>query len=247
MTSVLITGANKGIGRGFVENYLARPDITVVAAARNPAGKDAQELLTLPTGKGSKLILVKIESTSDTDAVKAVETIKAQGVSHLDLVIANAGIFKSEAFKDVAVMKTADLLEHVDVNTGGPVRLFQAVLPLLKAAKQPKFVVISTIVASIGNADQIPWNITAYGASKAAVNFLLRRIHIENPDLVALAIHPGAVQTDEGNKAAQCFGFENAFVSVVDSVNAGVAKIDAATREETSGKFLSFDDTPMVW
>ncbi|THW98759.1 P-loop containing nucleoside triphosphate hydrolase protein [Aureobasidium pullulans] len=58
-----------------------------------------------------------------------------------------------------------------------------------------------------------------------ALNFLLRRIHIENKDLIAIAFHPGAVQTDEGNKAAQFFGFEAAFTSVEDSVDGIVAKV----------------------
>lgn len=148
-------------------------------------------MASLPKGKGSKLITVKIESTSDTDAKEAASSLKNQGLSHLDVVIANAGIFKTSAFLEVDKMKTADLIEHVDVNVNGPVRLFQATLPLLKAAKQPKFVVISSGVATIAGAEYIPYAVTSYGASKAALNFLLRRIHIENPDLIALAFHPG--------------------------------------------------------
>jgi norsolorinic acid ketoreductase len=106
-------------------------------------------------------------------------------------VIANAGIFKSEAFLEVSVAKPSDLIEHVDVNVNGPIRLFQAVLPLLQAAKQPKFAVISSGVATIAGAEHIPWAVSSYGASKAALNFILRRIHIENPDLIAISFHPG--------------------------------------------------------
>lgn len=181
----------QGLGRGFVEKYLSRPETTVVAAVRNPAGKDSQELAELKKAEGSKLILVKIDSTSETDAAKAVQEIKSQNVSHLDVVIANAGIFNSEAFLEVSKMKTSDLIEHVDVNVNGPVRLFQAILPLLQASKQPKFVVISSGVGTIAGAEYIPWAVTSYGASKAALNFLLRRIHIENKDLIAIAFHPG--------------------------------------------------------
>jgi len=163
----------------------------VVAAVRNPSGKEAQDLKSLPRSEGSQLLLIKIESTSETDAVEAVKSIQSQGVSHLDVVIANAGIFKTEAFLEVAKMKTSDLIEHVDVNVNGPVRLFQATLPLLRAAKQPKFVVISSAVSTITNAEYIPYTVTSYGASKAALNFLLRRIHIENPNIIAIAFHPG--------------------------------------------------------
>ena len=163
----------------------------MVAAVRNPSGKEAQDLKSLPRSEGSQLLLIKIESTSETDAVEAVKSIQSQGVSHLDVVIANAGIFKTEAFLEVAKMKTSDLTEHVDVNVNGPVRLFQATLPLLRAAKQPKFVVISSAVSTITNAEYIPYTVTSYGASKAALNFLLRRIHIENPNIIAIAFHPG--------------------------------------------------------
>jgi norsolorinic acid ketoreductase len=163
----------------------------VVAATRDPSGEEAQDLDTLAKGDGSKLLLVKIESTSETDALEAFRSLQSQGVSHLDVVIANAGIFRAEAFLEVAKMKTSDLTEHVDVNVNGPIRLFQATLPLLKAAKQPKFIVISSAVATIANAEYIPYTVAAYGASKAALNFLLRRIHIENPEIIAIAFHPG--------------------------------------------------------
>ena len=211
MTTVLITGANKvsnhssatpaslqcliidrqGLGRGFVEKYLSRPNTTVVAAARDPDGQDARDLTNISKAEGSKLITVKIDSTSETHAVNAISTIKGQGITHLDVVIANAGIFKSEAFLKISVAKTSDLIEHVDVNVNGPIRLFQAVLPLLQAAKQPRFAVISSGVATIGGAEHIPWAVSSYGASKAALNFVLRRIHIENPDLIAISFHPG--------------------------------------------------------
>ena len=211
MTTVLITGANKvsnhssatpaslqclisdrqGLGRGFVEKYLSRPNTTVVAAARDPDGQDARDLTNISKAEGSKLITVKIDSTSETHAVNAISTIKGQGITHLDVVIANAGIFKSEAFLEISVAKTSDLIEHVDVNVNGPIRLFQAVLPLLQAARQPKFAVISSGVATIAGAEHIPWAVSSYGASKAALNFVLRRIHIENPDLIAISFHPG--------------------------------------------------------
>lgn len=181
----------QGLGRGFVEKYLSRPNTTVVAAARNPAGEDAKDLVNIPKAEGTKLITVKIDSTSETDAANAIASIKDRGVARIDVVIANAGIFKSEAFLEVSKAKTSDLIEHVDVNVNGPIRLFQAVLPLLQAAKQPKFVVISSGVATISGAEHIPWAVSSYGASKAALNFILRRIHIENQDLIAIAFHPG--------------------------------------------------------
>ncbi|KAK5710118.1 hypothetical protein LTR17_019180 [Elasticomyces elasticus] len=247
MFTILITGANKGIGTGLVTEYLARPDTTVIAAVRDPSAKDSQALETLPKGANSRLIVVKIASTSETDASSAVETLRSQDISHLDTVYANAGIFKREAFVGVSQSKTSDFIEHIDVNVGGPLRLFQATLPLLNAAEKPTFVLVSSVADTIGGAEKMPFKVTAYGASKAAANFLLRRIHVEHENVVSIAMHPGAVQTIAGNEGAVIFGFKENFTTLRESIDGMVPKVDHATREESSGKFLSFDDTPMMW
>lgn len=88
-------------------------------------------------------------------------------------------------------MKTSDLLEHVDVNAAGVVRLFQAVLPLLQKASKPKFMAVSSGVATIAGMEYVPFTVSSYGASKATLNYLIRRIHFENEDLIAFAVHPG--------------------------------------------------------
>jgi norsolorinic acid ketoreductase len=90
-------------------------------------------------------------------------------------------------------MRILDLQNHFEINTIGPVRMFQASLPLLKKAQDPKFIVISSVIGTIGGLDQIPFPNAAYGASKAASNYLTRKIHFENKDIVAFAIHPGYV------------------------------------------------------
>ncbi|RDL42234.1 putative cytochrome 52A4 [Venustampulla echinocandica] len=247
MSTVLITGANKGIGLGFVKKYLNRPNTTVIAGVRNPTSPEAKAISELPKADGSKVIIVKIENTSDTDAAEAVESIKKQGVDKLDIAIANAGIYGTDAFVKVSEIKTKDLLEHFDVNTAGTVRLFQAVLPLLKKGDNPRFLALSSIVGTIGLMDQIPFNVPSYGSSKAAINFLTRRIHFENEDLISIAVHPGAVQTDNGNAAARFFGLPEANVTLDESVDGLVGILDKASREETSGKFLSYDGTAIPW
>lgn len=162
-----------------------------MAAIRDPAPAVSKALEDLPKAKGSNLIIVKIESTSDTDAANAIKSLSARGIDKLDVVIANAGIYRLEAFQKVADMKTSDLLEHVDVNAAGTIRLFQAVLPLLQKATKPKFLVISSGVATLAGMEHIPFTISSYGASKTTINFLTRRIHFENEDLIAFAVHPG--------------------------------------------------------
>jgi norsolorinic acid ketoreductase len=74
---------------------------------------------------------VKVDSTSETDAVEAIKSL-GDKITKIDIVIANAAIFKLSAFKPVAEMQISDLMEHFAVNTAGPVRLFQATLHFSK-------------------------------------------------------------------------------------------------------------------
>jgi len=88
---------------------------------------------------------------------------------------------------------------------------------------------------------------TLYGASKAAVNFLVKKIHLEHEKLIAFPIHPGWVQTDLGNEGAQFAGLKEAPVQLEDSIRGIVDKIDNATREKTSGTFQVFDGSKSAW
>lgn len=67
--------------------------------------------------------------------------------------------------------------------------MFQAAWPLLEKAKEPKFVYVSSGLGSIAAMEKVPC--LAYGVSKAAANFFVRKVHFECPDMVAVAVHPG--------------------------------------------------------
>ena len=140
------------------------------------------------------MIIVKIDSLSTTDATAVISDLQAKhGVSHLDVVIANAGICKPQGFGPAADLKLSDMKEHIDTNAIAPFLLFQATLPLLKKATHGpgKFAGISSPIASIGGMEQRPYPMTAYGASKAMLNFLVRKIHFENEDIISFAVDPG--------------------------------------------------------
>ncbi|KAJ6128189.1 hypothetical protein N7471_009406 [Penicillium samsonianum] len=247
MSTILISGANKGIGRALVSKYLARDNVTVIAAVRNPSSSEATSLSDLPKGESSRIILVKIDASSDTDAKTAVESLSSHGVSALDIVIANAGVFDTTAFTTVAESSIAQIQAHIDVNTFGPVRLFQATLPLLQKSSSARFVLISTLLSTIGGMQDIPLKIAPYGASKAAANFFVRKINYEHDDIATLAIDPGSVKTDAGDNAAQSMGFPGALLEIEVSVNAIVTKIDGLTKENGAGEFWSSDGTTPSW
>jgi norsolorinic acid ketoreductase len=154
---------------------------------RNPA--TATKLKGLPTGQGSSLIVVKIESVSETDPAAAIEEVKKQGITALDIVIANAGI--SQVFPPVHEVHLPDLLEHLQVNVFGVIQLFKAVRPLLLAAKTPKFVTLSTSAASLSEMELRNFPNSVYGTSKAALNYITLKTHFENPTLIAFPLDPG--------------------------------------------------------
>lgn len=184
-----------GIGKGLLSTYLSRANHTVVAAIRDPTAPSSKELHTLPRGKDSELILVKLDSAVETDASTAVHSLVSKhNIQKLDLVIANAGI--SAYFGKAAVTPAKEIIEHFNINTVAPLLLFQATFSLLKLAETPRFLVISSGAGSLGGVESLPVENTAYGTSKAGVNFVIRRIHYENPSLIAFSINPGWLQTD---------------------------------------------------
>lgn len=145
-TIVLITGANRGIGKGILELYLKKPNHTVIAANRDPNHPTSKALNDLPKAQGTFLHVVKIEATSPTDPTDAVkELVTVKGIDHVDILIANAGM--ALVFPTIEEVQIDYIQKHVDVNIYGFVRLYQAFLPLLKKAKDPKWVTIGSSAA----------------------------------------------------------------------------------------------------
>ncbi|KAJ9626240.1 hypothetical protein H2203_003872 [Taxawa tesnikishii (nom. ined.)] len=190
-TIYLVTGANRGLGRGLTAALLQRPNTAVIAAVRDPTHTSATSLDSLPAASGSKAIVIKIDSASETDPSTAMAELQsAHSISHLDVVIANAGI--SSYYGPLVSTPVAEFVDHWRVNTLGPVLLFQAAWPLLEKSAAPQFVVVSTGVASIGDMASLPpIPASAYASSKAAVNWLTRKMHFEHERLVAFPISPG--------------------------------------------------------
>ncbi|KAF2119260.1 hypothetical protein BDV96DRAFT_642295 [Lophiotrema nucula] len=240
-----VTGANRGLGKALAAHYLAQPNSFVAAGVRDPSHKTALSLKELPTGENSTLVLVKVESVSDTDAKEAVEVLqKEHGIDHFDVVVSSAGICRLARLDEIDI---ADLLDHVNVNAIGVVRLWQATHTLLKKAKEPKFVVMGSMAGSIGHMQWFPFPQGAYASSKAMTNSLMRKIQMENPWVTALTIHPGWAQTDMGNDGAQAVGLEKAEVPVEDSINGMISIINKATPETIFGPFLDYTGKEHLW
>ncbi|KAI8950685.1 hypothetical protein F4801DRAFT_548026 [Xylaria longipes] len=241
-TTVLITGANRGLGRALATRFLHQPNTAVICGVRDPTHATSQSLSQLSRGTGSQLIIVKIDSTLESDAQDAVKLIQSKNnIVRLDIVIANAGY--GTVYGDLSQVKPDDVRRTVEVNVIGPLCLFQAVRPLLEAGERPRFVLMGTPIASIAAMENSPWPMAAYGMSKAAAHYLTRKVHCESPGITAFVIDPGFMQTDTGNTGARHFGYEQAFVPVDVAADFAFGQISNATREKTSGKFVTIDET----
>ncbi|KAJ5371706.1 Short-chain dehydrogenase/reductase SDR [Penicillium concentricum] len=230
-TIVLITGANRGIGKGILELYLKKPNHFVIAANRDPSHPTSNALADLPKAEGTTLEIIKIDALFPTDPTAAVNALTAKGITHIDILVANAGIALS--WPKVSDVKVEDIQKHIDVNVYGFVHLYQAFRSLLKEAQAPK--------------NFIPMQNAAYAPTKAIQHWYTKAISIEDSWLNAFPVDPGWVQTDLGNRGADAFGFEKAAVTVEDSAAGVVKVIDASTLQTHSGKLFKFDGNEEPW
>ncbi|KAL1730106.1 hypothetical protein EV714DRAFT_250751 [Schizophyllum commune] len=241
----LVSGANRGIGLGIVTALAGRPNTTVFAGARNPAA--ATDLNALAAKHPNNLHVLKLVSGDKPGNLAAVEEIRKKA-GKLDVVIANAGI--GDFFASTLEMKPEEMTRHFDVNVNGTLVLFQATYPLLKESPVRKFVPIGSLVGSVSIGSQFPARMLAYGASKAALHYLTRKIYQEHPELTVFAVNPGdGVATD---MATRTFEAEPGMkgmtpIKVEDSVNGMLNIIDGATRETLGGEFVNFDGTKFTW
>ncbi|KAJ5817046.1 hypothetical protein N7447_009279 [Penicillium robsamsonii] len=222
------------------------PNTTVIATVRDVSIESTWELSSLPKGLNSQLIISQLNLNDSSSAAEALSRIQKENVvDHIDVVIANAGICNH--WGSIHDMEDSDLMAHFEVNTLGLLRLFRATVPLLKVSQQPTFVYISTTLASIAGLGNSPSLTAAYGVSKVAGNYLIKKIHGEDDTLIAFSIDPGFVQTDMGNRGAQYGGLAEAPVTIAESVEGIIEQIKVSTKSTNSGKFMQFNGGTLPW
>ncbi|KAJ1557654.1 hypothetical protein HK405_015484, partial [Cladochytrium tenue] len=188
-----------------------------------------------------------LDAADEDDPRRTVDQLRANhGLTRLDVVIANAGIINTYA--PAADIPLAAVREHFQVNTLGPLALFQATLPLLRQSAHPVFVAVSSGLGSTGDMQEfVGMAAVAYSTSKAALNHIVRKIHFENPELIAFSICPGWTRTEMGQSGADHAGLAEPPVPLEDSIRGLLDKIDNATRELTSGTFQEYGDRKYSW
>ena len=228
MPTLLISGANRGLGLEFVKQYAA-DGWDVVAGCRRP--DEAAELREIADGGSVEVHALDVAEPNSIDSFKG-----AVGARPLDLVIANAGVYGGDRQKSFTDLDYDGWARTLATNTFGPVRLAAAFAENLKAAKG-KLVAISSLMGSITDSSG---SFYAYRSSKAALNMAFKGVAAElKGDGVTVAVlHPGWVQTDMGGK--------NAPVTPPQSIE-GLRKVIAGLTLNDTGSFHAFDGKALPW
>ncbi|KAI1255748.1 hypothetical protein MGN70_002488 [Eutypa lata] len=251
----VVTGGNRGLGLGLVKSLLARPNTTVVATARNEeavAGLEAEIANNaIVKGTNSDFHVLQFDFTTAIPAATICDKV-AGVVDHVDVLFLNAGFAASMT---PAMETTAeDLRASFEVNAIAPLLVFQGLWPLLRkaatggGAAPPKLAWITSSVGSITDMEPVPGG--AYGPSRAAQNWLAKALHVENEasGLIAVALHPGWVQTRMGDHVAKEWNIPSGPpVTVEESVKGMLEVMDNATRETVGGKFVTQTGQILQW
>jgi NAD(P)-dependent dehydrogenase (short-subunit alcohol dehydrogenase family) len=189
MTTTLITGANKGLGREVARRLLAEGHDVWIAARDPDRGREAAEAL------GARSVVLDV--TDDASVAAAAERVAAEG--GLDVLVNNAGIAGKR--KPVSETTAADVEEIVATNVVGIVRVTQAFVPLLERSANPVVVNVSSGMGSLGvttDPSRLESTIVGLGypASKSAVNMLTSQYAKALPDMRVNAVDPGYTATD---------------------------------------------------
>ncbi|RSL50925.1 hypothetical protein CEP54_011691 [Fusarium duplospermum] len=241
-TVYVVTGANRGIGLGLVKTLLSRPSVTVIATVRNDDAATSlrSDASSVTNGENSSLSIVRLDFSN---AIAPEQIRDAFTVDHVDILINNAAF--SPPMTLAAETPADNLRAAFETNTIGPLTVFQGLWPLLQRSATPKVINITSSVGCI-TIQEGPGG--AYGPSKAALNWLTRALHMQNEGLVAVALHPGWVQTRMGELCARDWGFPGSPPETIEgSVEGTLQIVDEATRDKYSGKFVTYKGLELPW
>jgi NAD(P)-dependent dehydrogenase (short-subunit alcohol dehydrogenase family) len=224
MATVLITGANRGLGLEFARQYAAA-GFDVIGCCRAPGKAEALAKLG-----------VRVEALDVASAESAAGLAKALHGTPIDILIANAGWYGPEA-QDADACDFDGFLETFRINSLGPLRIAQALRENLIAGREKKLAVLTSKMGSISDSSG---GYLAYRASKAALNMIAHGLARGwQRDGISVAIlHPGWVKTDMGGP--------NAPLSPPESIKGMIARIAELT-PATSGTFIDYAGKPIGW
>nr|WP_086938490.1 SDR family oxidoreductase [Thaumasiovibrio occultus] len=228
METVLITGANRGIGLALTEVFLAQGK-RVIATCRQPEAASALQALH----SQGELTILPLEVTAAASISELATSLQGQAI---DIVFNNAGVLGGEQ-QSVDEMDIADWANVLAINTIAPFQLSVALKPNLLLSKRPRLITISSSMGSLAGTST---NMYSYRSSKAAVNKVMQVLSNEwaADGIIVCPVHPGWVRTDMGGADAD--------ISVEESTSGLVALANNLTAAQ-SGRFWSYDGEELPW
>lgn len=229
MPSVLITGANRGIGLALTQAYAA-DDWIVHACTRHP---EKAKALGKISGK------IKQHRLDVTDGLRVASLARelAQEGGGIDLLINNAGVYGGDE-QSFGEVDYDDWAETLKINTLAPMRMAERFAELVEHSEWKTIVNISSRMGSV--ADNSSGGEYIYRSSKAALNMVTKSLSIDLKarGITVLAFHPGHVATDMGGKSAP--------VAPQDAA-AGIKRVIAESSLEASGCFFDYQGARLPW
>lgn len=222
--TVLITGANRGLGLEFAKQF-KQLGYTVIGTARSP--EKATEL------KATGAQVVALDVTDSESVASMAESLKGTAI---DILVNNAGVIGNpqENFKSFDFDKA---MLTLNINSLGPMRVTQALYENLLAGNEKKVIQITSILGSIENNSGGYYD---YRASKAALNTMNKSLsfELESEGFTCVVLHPGWVKTDLGGQGAP--------LEPADSIKGLLAVIQQLDKDD-NGKFYDYQGNALPW
>ena len=227
MPTVMITGANRGLGLEFATQYLA-DGWRVIATCRDPSAAVGL------SGLSGDIEVHRLA----VDMSRQIEDLKsALGEQPIDVLINNAGIYGP---RDTGIgnLDPAAWRHVFEVNSIAPIKVAEAFLDNVAAGDQKKIASVTSKMGSIGEISE--GREYVYRSSKAALNAAHKAmaLQIAPRGIAAAVMHPGWVRTDMGGPGA--------LIDATESV-AGMRKVIAGLTLERTGTFWNYDGTELPW
>lgn len=238
--TVLITGANRGIGLELARNYAAR-GWRVIATCRSPAKADELNALA---ADNPKVTVDRLDVTDQAEVDALAAKYKGQPI---DVLLNNAAILGDPAGQMFGNYDFEEFHRIFDTNVAGPLRMAQAFVDNVAASEQKKLVAVTSAQGSLTLIRMAA--IQFYNASKSALNMSMRAVSVsaEKRGITTVLISPGAVDTD---MMAEALGGRNTgrmkLLTPEQSAEAVINVIDQYG-PELSGTFISHEGTRIPW
>ena len=231
MPTILVTGANRGLGLEFARQYSA-DGWQVFAACRAP--HDARDLQGLAAESSERIRVIEMDVTDTASVRAAAAGLKSEAI---DLLLNNAGV-GGPGGQQLGGLDYSAWTRVLATNTLGPMRVSEAFLDNVANSRERKIVTITSGMGSIE--DNTSGGRYAYRSSKAAVNMVMKSLAVDTAPrgITCVVMSPGWVRTDMGGPGGKLEPAES-----VKAMRSVIAKL----RPEDSGRFLSYTGRTYPW